>query len=150
MTDPARPFWEKPLADLTQAEWEALCDRCGRCCLHKFEDEDTGRLYYTRIVCRLFDQERCGCKRYPERKRLVDDCVSLRPDHPEDFAWLPESCAYRRRAEGRPLARWHPLVSGDPESVHHAGISVRDRQLTRESRRAFAQWEDHIVRWIRA
>ncbi len=144
---PARPFWEQPLAALTQAEWEALCDRCGRCCLHKFEDVDTGRLYYTRIVCRLFDATRCSCSRYGERQKLMPDCVSLGRD--DDFAWLPESCAYRRRAEGRPLARWHPLITGDPESVHRARISLRNRELTPEGCQALDDWEGHIVHWIR-
>jgi hypothetical protein len=123
---PDRPFWEtKSLADMTAVEWESLCDGCGRCCLVRFEDEDTGEIIPTRISCRLLDTETCACSNYARRRRHVPDCIKLTPHKIEELTWMPLSCAYRRLYEGRGLASWHPLVSGDPESVHRAGVSVR-------------------------
>ncbi|MDV3237478.1 MAG: YcgN family cysteine cluster protein [Gammaproteobacteria bacterium] len=125
------PFWKtKPLAEMSRAEWESLCDGCGRCCLHKLEDIDSGRLFYTSVVCRLFDDERCRCTRYAERNRLVPDCLVLTPDNLDGIDFLPETCAYRLLNEGRDLPDWHPLVSGDPESVHRAGVSVRGKVIS--------------------
>ncbi len=118
-------FWEKPLEQLTRAEWEALGDGCGKCCLHKVEDEDTGRVYPTNVACRLLDRESCRCSNYRERKALVPDCVRLTPDKIERYQWLPRTCAYRLRAAGEPLPDWHYLVCGDAEAVHRAGASVR-------------------------
>lgn len=124
--DEPRPFWTtKPLAAMSAEEWEALCDGCGRCCLLKLEDEDTGEIHLTRLACKLLDITSCRCKDYAGRKSKVADCITLTPDQVRTLSWLPASCAYRRLAEGRPLAWWHPLVSGDPETVHAAGISVR-------------------------
>jgi uncharacterized cysteine cluster protein YcgN (CxxCxxCC family) len=119
-------FWEKTaLEDLNKQEWEALCDGCGRCCLIKMEDEDTGEIYYTDVTCRLFDIDTCACANYPLRRHLVKDCVSLTPENIERVAhWMPSSCAYRLLHQGQPLFDWHPLVSGDPDSVHTAGKSV--------------------------
>ncbi len=119
------PFWERPLASLDSAEWEALCDGCGKCCLHKVEDEDSGRIYPTNVACRLLDRDTAQCGDYRRRRKLVPDCLVLTPALIDDLAWLPMTCAYRLRGEGRPLAEWHYLISGDREAVHRAGVSVR-------------------------
>ncbi len=139
-------FWERvPLAKMTTAEWEALCDGCGRCCVLKLEDVETCRVHYTDIGCRLFDDATCRCGNYALRKQLVEGCVVLSPGNlPEVAPWLPRSCAYRRLHEGRGLADWHPLISGDPESVHSAGISMRGRTVPEWEVPEDAQ-EDHIL-----
>ena len=141
-------FWEhKSLAEMTVAEWEALCDGCGRCCLKKLEDEQTGEIVYTDVACRLLDVDRCRCTRYSARTELVADCVSLTPSAVEAFDWLPKTCAYRLIAESKPLQWWHPLVSGDPASVHHAGISIRGRAVSERNVHA-AEIEERVIRWI--
>jgi uncharacterized cysteine cluster protein YcgN (CxxCxxCC family) len=122
----APPFWEaKPLAAMTTDEWESLCDGCGQCCLIKVEDEDTADVYLTRLGCKLLDTQSCRCRDYTNRKRRVPDCTSITLEELPSLFWLPQTCAYRSLAEGRGLAWWHPLVSGDPETVHAAGVSVR-------------------------
>ena len=127
------PFWRvKPLAAMSAAEWESLCDGCGLCCLVRFEDEDSGEIFPTRVHCKLFDSERCTCTNYAERKTYVPDCIKLTPGNIERLGWMPLSCAYRRIHEGRGLADWHPLVSGDPESVHAAGVSIRGETISEE------------------
>ncbi len=135
-------FWEKPLSALNRAEWEALCDGCGQCCLHKVEDEDTGEIFATNIACRLLDLNTCQCSDYKRRKYFVPDCIQLTRRNVDSFQWLPETCAYRRRAEERPLPEWHYLLTGDREAVHTAGVSVRGRAI--EERKAGAI-EDHII-----
>ena len=131
---PSRPFWEtKSLEQMTVREWESLCDGCGLCCLVRFEDEDTGEVFPTRVHCKLFDSERCTCTNYPERKKHVPDCIKLTPQNIDALQWMPLSCAYRRINEGRGLASWHPLVSGDPESVHAAGVSIRGETISEET-----------------
>jgi uncharacterized cysteine cluster protein YcgN (CxxCxxCC family) len=147
MADDA-PFWKtKTLAEMTQAEWESLCDGCGRCCLNKLEDEDTGRIYYTSVGCRLLDGESCRCRDYGNRAALVEDCVQLTPENLSDRAWLPPTCAYRLIADGRDLYWWHPLVSGDPDTVHAAGVSVRGRVAACESNVPDEKLEEWLVDW---
>jgi uncharacterized cysteine cluster protein YcgN (CxxCxxCC family) len=132
-----KPFWEvKPLGQMTKAEWESLCDGCGRCCLIRFEDEESGEIIPTRVSCKLFDDATCRCSNYPKRKRYVPDCIKLTPWNIEDLAWMPPSCAYRRLHEGRGLPDWHPLVTGDPESVHRAGISMRGQTISERTLKA--------------
>jgi uncharacterized cysteine cluster protein YcgN (CxxCxxCC family) len=118
-------FWEKPLAELNRGEWEALCDGCGKCCLHKLEDSDTGEIHATEVACKLLDTHSARCTNYRGRRAFVPDCIRLTANNVARMTWLPKTCAYRLRAEGKPLFDWHPLISGDPESVHRAGISVR-------------------------
>ncbi len=144
---PLRPrFWETvPLTKMTPREWEALCDGCGKCCLNKLEDADTGEVWFTRIACRLLDDATCQCSNYAIRKSIVPECVVLTPATLDEIAyWMPKSCAYRRLNEGRGLADWHPLVSGDPESVHRAGISMRGQTLG-EFEIPEDDWEDYII-----
>ena len=129
-----KPFWEtKTLEDMSAAEWESLCDGCGLCCLIRFEDEVTGEVIPTRVSCRLLDNDLCRCKDYANRKVYVPDCIKLTPWNIEALQWMPLSCAYRRLYEGRPLPRWHPLITGDPESVHKAGVSVRGQIISESS-----------------
>lgn len=120
-----KPFWEQPLATLDRAQWEALCDGCGKCCLHKIEDADTGELYATNVACRLLDRDAGMCSDYKHRHAYVAECVRLSMKNVEDIVWLPQTCAYRLRANGEALPDWHYLVSGDRESVHRAGESTR-------------------------
>ena len=148
MSSDKQTFWEtKALADMSREEWESLCDGCGRCCLHKLEDIDTGLYFYTDVACRLLNRETCRCSNYAERRSLVKDCVMITLDNSEQFDWLPVSCAYRRLFEGKPLEWWHPLVSGTPDSVHKAGISVRKRTVSEETV-SQEELEDHIISWI--
>ena len=140
-------FWEeKSLAEMSKAEWEALCDGCGRCCLLKLEDEDTGTIFTSDVRCRLLDGESCRCTDYPHRQSKVPDCIKLSLDNVTAIEWIPTTCAYRRLAEGRGLAWWHPLVSGDPETVVQAGVSVRGRTFA-EAEIPPGEWEEHIADW---
>ncbi len=128
-------------------EWESLCDGCARCCLIKLEDEDTEELFYTRVVCNLLDQDRCRCTDYANRSRLVPDCIQLTRDNVSRLSWLPATCAYRLLSEGNRLFDWHPLISGDPDSVHRAGISVRGRVLSEDFVHEDGL-EEHIIHWV--
>lgn len=144
-----RPFWrQKKLTELTPHEWESLCDGCGRCCLKKLQDEATAKVVYTDVACKLLDRERCRCRRYARRHDLVPDCVALDAADTRAFDWLPTTCAYRKVAAGQDLEWWHPLVSGDPDSVHRAGISVRGRTLA-ERDVGVSELPTRIIRWIK-
>ena len=136
-------FWEeKPLDRMSRAEWESLCDGCGKCCVHKLEDEDTGEVHATNVACRLLDRRSGLCRDYRNRKAYVPECVRLTPAKLRQLDWLPSTCAYRLLDEGKPLADWHPLISGDPESVHLAGISVRGWTVSEDDA---GDLEQHIV-----
>jgi uncharacterized cysteine cluster protein YcgN (CxxCxxCC family) len=129
----ASPFWETTaLGDMTRPQWEALCDGCARCCLHKLQDPESGRIYFTMIACRLLDRQTCRCKNYRQRAAKVPGCLVLSAERIGNVNWLPATCAYRRLAAGKPLAWWHPLVSGDRESVHRAGVSIQGMSLREE------------------
>ena len=126
-------FWmRKSLAEMNRTEWDALCDGCGRCCMNKLEDEDTGEVFFTDVACKLLNLNTCRCKDFEHRVDKVPDCLVLDMDHPEYFQFLPNSCAYRRLYEGLPLLDWHPLVSGNPRSVHQARISMRRKCVSEE------------------
>ena len=126
-----KPFWQtKSLEQMTVREWESLCDGCGLCCLIRFEDEESGEIIPTRVACRLFDGAACRCTDYANRKAQVPDCIKLTPYNIEGLPWMPPSCAYRRLHEGKPLPLWHPLITGDPESVHRSGVSVRGQTVS--------------------
>lgn len=138
-------FWERPLGELTPAEWEALCDGCGKCCLNKLEDEDSGEVVFTRIACRLLDGDTCRCSQYDIRLQFVPECIVLTPKNIGETAYfMPASCAYRLRHEGKPLEDWHPLVSGDPDSVNKAGRSVQGWTVP-EFEVPEDEWENHLI-----
>ena len=139
-------YWERvPLGDMTVREWEALCDGCGKCCLNKLEDEDTGEVEFTRIACRLLDDESCRCAQYDIRKQFVPECVVLTPKTLGEIAYfMPSTCAYRLLHEGKRLHDWHPLISGTADSVHAAGESVRGWTIP-EFEIDEDDWEDHII-----
>ena len=136
------PFWEKPLEQLDRGEWEALCDGCGRCCVHKLEDEETGELYATNVACRLLDRRTGKCTDYANRKRRVSDCVVLKQGEVGGLEWLPETCSYRLRAKGEPLPKWHYLISGSRETVHEADQSTRGWTVSEDDA---GELEDHLV-----
>ncbi|HEY2136186.1 MAG TPA: YcgN family cysteine cluster protein [Xanthobacteraceae bacterium] len=143
-----KPFWKtKPLAAMSATEWESLCDGCGRCCLNKLEEEITRKLFFTDVGCRLLDGETCRCRDYANRQDVVEDCLKITPKDLAEIDWLPPSCGYRLIAEGKDLYWWHPLVSGDPDTVHAAGVSVRGRMSGTENEIPDEELEDHIVRW---
>lgn len=139
-------YWETvPLDRMTQKEWEALCDGCGKCCLNKLEDEDTGEVALTRIACRLFDDSTCRCANYDIRHQFVSECISLSPKNIEgSLYWLPETCAYKLLWTGKPLYDWHPFISGTPDSVHAAGVSVQNATLP-EFEISEDEWEEHLI-----
>jgi uncharacterized cysteine cluster protein YcgN (CxxCxxCC family) len=148
LADPGAPFWRtKTLEEMTPSEWESLCDGCARCCLVKLEDEKTGDIAYTDVGCTLLDAGTCRCRDYENRQAQVADCVRLTPDTVKGLSWLPSTCAYRLLAEGEDLYWWHPLVSGDPATVHAAGLSVRDRVAGPEEDFTVRELLSRIVEW---
>ena len=142
MGDVRERFWELPLDALTREEWEALCDGCGKCCLHKLEDDVTGEVHPTNVACKLLDRRTGKCSNYKQRRLHVPECVRLTSEGVRKIDWLPTTCAYRLRGEGKPLADWHYLISGDPESVHRAGISVRGWTVAEQD---VGDIEKHVV-----
>jgi uncharacterized protein len=139
-------FWKtKKLAEMTTEEWESLCDNCGKCCLHKLEDEDTGKIHFTSVVCNLINLKTCRCTRYSERTRLVPECLDLKQHDFAEFNWLPATCAYRLLSDGKPLPDWHPLVSGTVQSVKNAGVSISSYAMKESD---IDDLEDHIIEWL--
>lgn len=139
------PFWKtKKLKEMTPTEWESLCDGCGRCCLNKLEDWDSGKIHLTNIACTLLDHGTCQCKDYENRFDTVPDCIQLSPEKLDTISWLPSSCAYRIVAEGGDLHWWHPLISGNAETVHEAGISVRGNVVSEDGLTA-EDYEDYLI-----
>ena len=144
----AQVFWRaKSLQEMTRVEWDSVCDGCGKCCLHKLEDEDTGDVFYTKVACRYLNHDTCRCIDYVNRQTLVPGCTVLTPENIEEAWWLPETCAYRLLDQGLPLFDWHHLVSGDPDSIHQAGMSVSGRVIA-ESAVAEEDLEDYVIRWV--
>jgi uncharacterized cysteine cluster protein YcgN (CxxCxxCC family) len=142
------PFWAvKALEEMTPAEWESLCDGCGRCCLVKLEDEDTGAIHATDVACALFDAGTCRCSDYGNRATRVPDCVTLTPREVRSLGWLPPTCAYRLVARGEGLKWWHPLVSGDPSTVIEAGVSVHGKVFASEDDVPAAALAGRVTRW---
>lgn len=141
------PFWTLPLERLTRPQWERLCDGCGRCCLVKLEDEDTGAIHHTNVGCDLLDPDTGRCRDYAKRKSKVPDCVRLSVAALKTIAWLPPTCAYRLRFEGKDLPDWHPLLTGDPDSVHRAGVSVRGKVAANEGEVETDDLPHFIVLW---
>ena len=142
------PFWKtKTLAQMNRQEWESLCDGCARCCLQKLQDADTNEVFYTRVACHYLQEDRqCGC--YQKRHIHVPECVWLKPGDVDEFHWLPSTCSYRLIAEGKELPQWHPLVSGDRDSVVKAGVAVTCHKLVRDNEVPLEDWEDHIIHWV--
>lgn len=140
--DKGEKFWEMPLESLNRAEWEALCDGCGQCCLHKVEDADTGDYYRTNVACKLLDLKTARCSDYRYRRAYVPDCMRLTLRNVDSFDWLPETCAYRRRAQGKPLPDWHYLICGDREAVHRSDATVIGRVISETDAGPI---ENHIV-----
>jgi uncharacterized cysteine cluster protein YcgN (CxxCxxCC family) len=141
----AKPFWEsKTLKQMSKQERESLCDGCARCCLHKLEDEDTDEVYYTDVHCRYMDKNDCSCTVYQTRNEKVPECIWLTPEQAHSFHWLPDTCAYRLVAEGKPLYDWHPLISGDPDSVHKSGISLQGKGIP-DDKIPEEEWQSRII-----
>jgi len=147
MDNADQEFWRhKPLGEMTPEEWESLCDGCAKCCLHRLEDEETREIYFTNVHCRLLDTRTCRCGDYPNRSRRVEDCLTITLKELEDPYWLPATCAYRLLAEGKPLPEWHPLVSGDPQSVFRSGNSIGGRTICEDDADDLSH---HLIDWIR-
>lgn len=147
------PFWETlTLTDMTPDQWESLCDGCALCCLQKLEDEEDGEIYYTDVACRLLNVSNsansCRCQQYAARQKLVENCMILTPGNLEQsMGWLPDTCAYKLLAQQKPLPAWHPLITGDRNSAHIAGISARNRCVS-ETTVDDNSIEEHVVYWV--
>ncbi len=142
-----KPFWQvKSLDEMSDVEWESLCDGCGRCCMNKLEDEDTGEVVFTRVSCKMLNTATCRCSDYANRFQHVPDCMSVRPLNEQKLSWLPPSCAYRLISEGKPLEKWHPLVSGSSETVFEAGITMQHLCIN-ETSVAFEELIHHVIFW---
>ncbi len=136
-----------PLEALSPEQWEQLCDGCAKCCLHKLEDAESGEVLYTKVRCRYLDEPTCRCTDYARRSVLVPNCIALSPENTHELDWLPSTCAYRLRSQGKPLPDWHPLVTGDPESVHRAGVSIRGRAVSDEYVHPDG-YDEHVISWV--
>jgi uncharacterized cysteine cluster protein YcgN (CxxCxxCC family) len=140
-------FWEtKTLSEMSVSEWESLCDNCGKCCLHKLQDDETEEIFYTSVVCDLIDLETCRCTHYADRCTRVPDCLDLKQHNFSEYTWLPTTCAYKLLAEGQPLPDWHPLITGNPNSVIEAGVSIRSYAMKEST---VDNPEDHIIEWLK-
>lgn len=140
-------FWTLPLAALNPFEWDALCDGCGRCCLHKLQDEETDELYYTDVACKLLNLKTCSCKHYDDRIKYVPDCMSIREEGDAVYALLPSSCAYRLRYENKPLPLWHPLLTGNTDAMHDLEMSVRGKAISENALKG-QDLQERIIHWI--
>jgi uncharacterized cysteine cluster protein YcgN (CxxCxxCC family) len=141
-------FWQqKSLQDMSREEWESLCDGCGKCCLNKLEDEETGEIAYTRVICRYFDEETCRCQVYAERKKRVPTCVVLTPGNLKDLPWMPSTCAYRLLFEGKELPAWHPLITGSRTQIEESGNTVSGRVIS-EAYVHEDGYDEHLVKWV--
>jgi hypothetical protein len=141
-------FWETTaLSDMSEEQWESLCDGCARCCLHKLEDAESGEVFYTAVRCGYLEESSCRCSDYPRRSQLMPNCLDLRREDIEALHWLPATCAYRLLFEGKPLYHWHPLISGSTASVHEAGISIRGRAVSDEFVHPDG-YDEHIIHWV--
>lgn len=140
-------FWELPLVELNTFEWDALCDGCGRCCLHKLQDEESEALYYTDVACKLLDLKTCRCKHYEDRIKYVPDCMSIRDEGEAVYALLPSNCAYRLRYENKPLPLWHPLFTGNTDVMHHLDISIQGKAISEDVFKG-KDLEERIIHWI--
>lgn len=139
-------FWEeKKLSEMTTKEWESICDGCGKCCLNKLEDEETGEIVFTSVVCDLIDLDSCRCTRYSERTVLVPECLDLKQHDFAEYNWLPTTCAYRLLSDGEKLPTWHPLLSGTEESVKESGVSINSYAMKESD---VDDIEDHIIEWL--
>lgn len=142
------PWWEnKKLSEISRDEWESLCDHCGKCCLIKLEDEEDGQVYYTNVICDLFKNENCHCSDYWNREALVPTCIRLTQDNLEHINWMPPSCAYRRIQDEQGLPDWHHLVSGDKNTIHKVGKSVKNRTIFEKEIINEQDYEEHVVEW---
>jgi uncharacterized cysteine cluster protein YcgN (CxxCxxCC family) len=147
MSKNQQPFWTvKPLHALTREEWEALCDGCAKCCLHRLEDEETREIFYTNVACRFLDQDNCRCRDYPNRSTIVPDCVTITLQELKDPYWLPSTCAYRLLAEGKELPWWHPLISGTHDTVVQSGNCICGRVVCETEA---DDLEHHLIQWVK-